>query len=560
MSYDQRRVSRRARLGLLGAAAVLAAGLTASATSLAATSPAAASAGQPAAPAATVRPQSLIVTTDEGQVEGRTTGTVDEWLGMPYAKPPVGALRWEPPEPATSWAGVRSALSYGGRCAQLASGNGPRIDNEDCLYLNVYAPSVIPAGKRLPVLFMIHGGGLLNGAGDQYDGSLLAQSDGIIVISINYRLGPLGLLTLPGLSDAKTAGNFSLLDQEAALRWTAANIAAFGGDPSKVTIAGESAGGAAVCSLLASPPAKGLFSQAIMESGSCRGNSYATAEAESLAFAKAAGCPALATAAACLRGKGEAALLSASADYVPTFYTYGGADLPISPLQAIASGRFNRVPILMGDNHDEGRLFTQGDADDTPAQYAQFVTSSFGSLAPQVLARYPLSAYPSPYTAAYAIGALLTDSWLYGGIGGCGAQEVASSLAKSTPLYFYQFDDRNAPGPNNSLPGYQFGAAHSMELAYLWPSFTNGYALSAEFTPAQQELSRQMVAYWGAFTKSGSPDAPGQPGWPAYSAAAGAHATLMSLRPGDQSTTITAATYGAEHQCSFWDTTPAPQT
>ncbi|HYT94039.1 MAG TPA: carboxylesterase family protein [Gemmataceae bacterium] len=554
MTRDQRRISRRTRVGFLGAAAALGVALAASATSLAS-----ASGGQPVAPLAAVRSQSLLVTTDKGQVEGRTTGTVDEWLGLPYAQPPVGALRWAPPKPAASWTGVRSALPYGSRCAQLASGNGPRIDNENCLYANVYAPSVIATGKKLPVLFMIHGGGLLNGAGDQYDGSLLVQSDDIIVVTINYRLGPFGLLNLPGLSRSEPAGNFSLLDMEAALRWTKANIAAFGGDPSQVTIAGESAGGLAVCSLLASPPAKGLFDRAIMESGSCRSNSEATAQAESLAFAKAAGCPTAATAAACLRGKGVASLVSASANYVPIFYTYGGADMPIPPLRAIASGRFNRVPILMGDNHDEGRLFTQGYAHDTREQYAQFVTTSFGSLAPKVLARYPLSAYPSPYRAAYAIGALLTDSWLYGGIGGCGAQEVASSLGKSTPVYFYQFDDRHAPGPNRSLPGYQFGAAHSMELAYLWPSFTNGYSLSAEFTPAQQELSRQMVAYWGAFTKSGSPDASGQPRWPAYPASAGADARLMSLRPGDQTRTITAATYGAEHQCSFWDSTPQPR-
>jgi carboxylesterase type B len=553
MKNDQRRMSRRAR-GLLGAAATLGVALAVFATSLAS-----AWGGQPAAPPAPVRSQSLLVTTDKGQVEGRTTGNVDQWLGIPYAQPPTGALRWAPPEPAASWTGVRSALSYSGRCTQLPSGNGPRIDNEDCLDLNVYAPSVISAGKKLPVLFMIHGGGLLNGAGDQHDGSLLAQSNGIIVVSINYRLGPFGLLTLPGLSSSEPSGNFSLLDQEAALRWTAANIAAFGGDPSKVTVAGESAGGMAICSLLASPPAKGLFAGAIMESGSCRSNSQATAQGEALAFAKAAGCPTAATAAACLRGKDEATLLSASANFVPIFYTYGGADMPIPPLQAIASGNFNRVPILMGDNHDEGRLFTQGYAGDTQAQYEQFVTDSFGALAPQVLARYPWSAYPSQYTAAYAIGALLTDSWLYGGIGGCGARQVATSLAKSTPLYFYQFDDRQAPAPNNNLPGYQFGAAHSMELPYLWPSFTNGYSLSAEFTPDQQELSRQMVAYWGAFTKSGSPDASGQPGWPAYSASAGANASLMSLRPGDQTGTITAATYGAEHQCSFWDQTPVPQ-
>ena len=545
MTHDLRRLSRRARLVILATAGAVALALSFSAGALAASS-----FSGSAAPAVT--PRNLTVSTAVGQVEGRTTGTVDQWLGIPYAQPPVGALRWAPPQPVASWSGVRGALSYGGRCAQPANGNGPRIDNEDCLYLNVYAPSVIPAGKKLPVMFMIHGGGLTTGAGDQQDGSLLAQSDNIIVVSMNYRLGPLGFLDVPGLSSSVPDGNFGLADQEAALKWVHANIAGFGGDPAQVAIAGESAGGWSVCALLASPPARGLFARAIMESGSCDSQSEATARTNSLAFAKAAGCPDAATAAACLRGKDEVTLLAASGSYQPLF-TYGGADLPTAPATAVSSGDFARVPVLMGTNHDEGRTFTQGFASDTQAQYTQFVDGSFGSRAPQVLARYPWSAYPSPYTAAYAVGAIWTDSGTIAGIGGCPEQNLAASLAKNTRTYFFQFDDEHAPGLNNSLPGYQWGAGHAMELAYLWPSFTNGFSLSAEFTPAQQELSRQMVGYWGAFTKSGSPDVPGLPDWPAYSAAAGGQARLLSLRPGDQTQTITGATFGAQHQCSFWD-------
>ena len=399
---------------------------------------------------------------------------------------------------------------------------------------------------------MIHGGGLTTGAGDQHDGTLLAQSDDIIVVSVNYRLGPFGFLRLPGLSSSVTDGNFGLLDQEAALAWTRLNIAAFGGDPSKVTIAGESAGGWSVCALLAAPAAKGLFARAIMESGSCFSQSEAAAEASSAAFAKAAGCPVAATAAACLRGKDEAALLSASSTYQP-FFTAGGPTLPVAPQQAVASGKYTRVPILFGTNHDEGRTFAQGFTSLTQAQYVAFVKASFGALAPQVLARYPWSAFPHPYTAAYAIGAIWTDSGTVGGIGGCPELNLAVTFSKTTPAYFFQFDDRHAPGLNNDHPGYQWGAGHAMELAYLWPSFTNGFSLYAEFTPAQRQLSRQMIAYWGAFTWSGSPRVPGQPTWPAYSGSAGPNARLMSLRPGGQSRPITAAAFGAEHQCSFWD-------
>jgi para-nitrobenzyl esterase len=562
MTQDQRHFRHRFRLGILGAACALGAALALSATSLAA-----ARSGQPAHPVPAPKPRSLIVTTDKGVVEGRTTGTVDQWLGIPYAQPPTGALRWAPPKAVTPWTGVRSALSYGSRCAQLTNGNGPRIDNEDCLYLNIFAPSVIPSGRRLPVLFMIHGGGLTTGAGDQHDGTLIASSDDLIVVSINYRLGPFGFLRLPGLSGSVTDGNFGLLDQEAALAWTRSNIAAFGGDPSKVTIAGESAGGWSVCALLAAPAAKGLFARAIMESGSCFSQSEAAAEASSAAFAKAAGCPVAATpggrsgqvgresTAACLRGKDETTLLSASSAYQP-FFTAGGPTLPVAPQQAVASGKYNRVPILFGTNHDEGRTFAQGFTALTQAQYVAFVKASFGSLAPQVLARYPWSAYPHPYTAAYAIGAIWTDSGTIAGIGGCPELTLAGAFSKSTTAYFFQFDDRHAPGLNNDHPGYQWGAGHAMELAYLWPSFTNGFSLYAEFTPAQRELSRQMIAYWGAFTWSGSPRVAGQPHWPAFAGAAGANARLMSLRPGNASHAITAATFGAEHQCSFWDAHP----
>jgi para-nitrobenzyl esterase len=494
----------------------------------------------------------LVVRTDRGLIQGKPAEGIDQWLGVPYAAPPAGALRWAAPQPAQRWSGIRPATSYGGRCAQLASGNGPRVDNEDCLYLNVYAPA--GADRGLPVLFMIHGGGLTSGAGDQHDGSLIASTDHIIVVSINYRLGPFGFLTLPGLSRSRltASGNFGLLDQEAALRWVQRNIAAFGGNPAKVTIDGESAGGWSVCALMTSPLARGLFRGAIMQSGSCATQTRATAEANSLAFAKAAGCPVSsttgeATAAACLRALPEQTLLNASTSYQPLF-TSGGPELPAPAGQAVDSGHYNRVPLLIGTNHNEGRTFSQGLAGLTEQQADQVITEDYGSRAPAILAQYPWASYPSPYTAAYMIGDIWTDSGLITGIGGCPEQGLAGEFAKSTPTYFYQFDDLHAPALNNDLPGYQWGAGHAMELAYLWPSFSNGFSLYDELTPAQLELSRQMVRYWGTFTASGAPEASGQPRWPQYTSG-----QLMSLRPGDQTQTIPAGTFAAEHQCSFWD-------
>jgi carboxylesterase type B len=496
----------------------------------------------------------LIVSTVDGKLQGNNAEGVDQFLGVPYAAPPVGMLRWQAPRPPRPWHGIRDATSYGSRCPQLASANGLQEDNENCLYLNVFTPADHPRGPapspagrdgRLPVLFMIHGGGLANGAGDQHDGSLIARTDHIIVVSVNYRLGVLGFLDVPGLGSSRLTahGNYGLLDQEAALRWLHRNIAGFGGDPGKITIAGESAGGWSVCALMTSPPARGLFSGAIMESGSCPSLSPATARSAGLAFAAQAGCKAIAAAASCLRSTSESALLSASASYGPQF-TSGGPDLPVPPAQAVADGTYSRVPLLIGANHDEGRTFAQGFASRTRQQYTHFVDRSYGSRAAAILRRYRWRAFPAPYTAAYAIGAIWTDSGHLAGIGGCPAQQLAAQFASTTPTFFYQFDDRHAPGLGNYPPGYQWGAAHTSELTYLWP----GFSPAARLTPPQLELSRQMIAWWGAFASRGAPRAPGQPYWPAYTS----H-LLMSLRPGGQSRTITAATFDAEHQCAFWD-------
>jgi para-nitrobenzyl esterase len=276
------------------------------------------------------------------------------------------------------------------------------------------------------------------------------------------------------------------------------------------------------------------------------------AQAAGLAFAKQAGCPASgttgqATVAACLRALPEAKLLDASASYSAEF-TSGGPELPVPAAQAVASGDYTRVPLLIGDNHNEGRTFAQGFTSTTKSQYTQLIKQIYGARAPGIFARYPWNSYPAPYTAAYAIGDIWTDSGFLTGIGGCPNQSLAAQFATTTPTFFYQFDDLHAPGLNRDHPGYQWGAGHAMELAYLWPSFNNGFSLYDLLTPAQLQLSRQMVRYWGAFTALGTPQVSGQPRWPAY-----ASRQVMSLRPGGQTRTISAATYGAEHKCSFWN-------
>ena len=238
-----------------------------------------------------------VVTTGEGAVQGSTAGTVDEFLGIPYAAPPVGNLRWRPPAPPRDWHGVRNATQFGPSCPQALTGNPllpPGPISEDCLYLNVYAPAVNSddQGGR-PVLVWIHGGGLVQDGARDYDGSELA-ADGVVVVTINYRLGALGFLAHPALASRPggAAGNYGLMDQQAALRWVQRNIARFGGDPDNVTIAGQSAGGLSVLAQMVSPGARGLFQRAIVESGTYQLTepSLAAAETAGQAFAAKAGC------------------------------------------------------------------------------------------------------------------------------------------------------------------------------------------------------------------------------------------------------------------------------
>src|SRR3954452_23723890 len=365
----------------------------------------------------------LVVGTKQGAVRGLHADGVDKFLGIPYAAPPTGTLRWQPPAPAARWGGVRPATAYGARCPQLPSPNGAGSENEDCLTLNVFRPGADHrsargrhrGGRRLPVLFWIHGGGLVNGSGDQHDGALLARTNRIVVVSINYRLGVFGFLALPGIGAG--AGDFGLLDPQAGLRWVRRNIGAFGGDPRRITIAGEAAGGFSTCAHLTSPAVRGLFDGAIVQSGSCISQTLAQSQTAGTQFAQRVGCSDV----ECLRGKSASELLAQS--FQPSI-TSGGPELPEPPADAVAAGHFPRVPVIYGANRDEGRTFAQDLTDLTHEQYEAFVTAQFGARAPAVLAQYPHDAFASPYTWAYAIGAIWTDSGVIAGIGGCATRDV----------------------------------------------------------------------------------------------------------------------------------------
>jgi para-nitrobenzyl esterase len=492
----------------------------------------------------TARPP-RIVSTDKGVVRGIYASDAREFLGIPYAAPPTGALRWQPPRPASPWAGVRNATRPGSMCAQtgnLATGVITTSTAEDCLYLNVYTPA--SASRRLlPVMMWIHGGAFTGGAGSIYDGAVLAAKGDVIVVTINYRLSAFGFLDLPALRTG--SGDYGLLDQQAALRWVRRNAMAFGGNPRDVTEFGESAGAASVCDNMASPGAAGLFVRAIAESGCLLpGPTVQAAQQEGTTLAAKLGCASQATAAVCLRAKPASEILRAETGmgWAPAA---GTPALPAAPATAFATGRYNRVPLLQGTNLDEGRFFVGLLYDGfghpiTAAQYPLIIQASFGASAPAVLARYPLSAYASP-DLAYA--RVLTDSAF-----SCPALQ-ADNLAARSGVYAYEFSD---PNPPDDLPitfTFPLGAAHSTELQYVFQRIPYLDTVPP-FTPAQLGLSGQIISYWSRFAATGNPNAgrQGGPYWPRYRTA---RPEIQELVPG-ATAPEQAARFAAAHQCAFW--------
>ncbi len=493
---------------------------------------------------------SPVVHTDKGAVQGVTRAGVDSYLGVRYAKAPVGTLRWAPPRPPAPWSGVLSTTSYGNRCPQSASTNGPLSLREDCLFLNVQRPTGTAAAAGLPVFLFIHGGGLTNGSGDQHDGTSIVQQTGVVVVTINYRLGALGWLGLPALtSQDGESGNYGLMDQIAALVWVHRNIAAFGGDPDRVTIGGESAGAISVCSLYSAPGAAGLFSGAIMESGFCGTGSQGDAEFWGGFTAAQLGCVVPAQQLACLRGKSTQSLLTTWDDVGdPNVTVSGTPTMPLDPHAAIRAGKIRKVPLLIGSNRDEGRTFSVDNVGMDEAGYERWLhDNSFSpGQAAALERRYPWPASADQFTGAYLTGAILTDGEL--GLGGCPVRDLANDFAQDVTTYVYEFDHARGPGIRPEPVGYVWGAGHAAELAYLWPSFDNGTPIAPTFNAAERQLSRQMIAYWGGFVKHGRPTATGQPTWPALNNTQ----DLLSLRAGNTSTVITDTAFSTEHTCGFW--------
>lgn len=488
----------------------------------------------------------VYIRTDLGLVHGINVGRVDEFLGLPYASPPTGDLRWRAPIPAARWQGVRDATMQRSACSQVITpGRDISASSEDCLYLNIYRPVVSVPGRLRPVLVFIHGGSNTGGSGNEYDPSEMVSDTNIIVVTINYRLGVFGFLALPSLdaeTDDRSSGNYGLMDQQAALRWVGAHIREFGGDPSNVTVDGESAGGIDICANLVSPTAQGLFSKAIMESLYCPTLTHEQAVAAGLGLAASLGCADSATAASCMRSKTASELIGASQSFKVS-PSVGGRVLPLDPLEALRAGQWNRSTILLGSNHDEATggaalaLHSAGvPLPLSPPEYVKVVTAAFKSMAPAVLNEYSLLDYPSPF---YAFAAEETDS-----MESCRLSQLARLLSMLTDTYQYEFADPSPPIPPGwpVLPAPGFGAYHGSELQYL---FRVGGQTDTK-SPAQQQLALRMMHYWADFARTGNPNGLELTFWPRYFPST--H-RVLSLQPGGDAVT---QEFDANHHCEFW--------
>jgi para-nitrobenzyl esterase len=461
------------------------------------------------APAATTpKPATpLEVTTDRGVVVGQAKDGVRAFFGIPFAAPPTGALRWRPPQPAAAWTQPRDATKHGLACPQPDEGFH-RDTSEDCLNLNVWIPD--GATGKLPVLLWIHGGAFYQGSGgdDLYDGARLARRAHAIVVTTNYRLGPLGFGSNRALA-AELGVNvlpaFGLLDQRAAMQWVQHNIAAFGGDAASVTVFGESAGAWSTCAQLAMPGSRGLFARAMMLSGACSDALYftpETANAQGDELAAAVGCTGDGVA-ACLRGKSAdelaAALKFKRGLLLPPGVWWGpivdGVELPRMPLAAIRAGDFAHVPLVIGTARDEGTLHTMRYNEVSTDELAGFIRDTFGGDAVAVVVKH--YARPTPKVA-------LTDI-VTEGIFACNSRRVARLVAaRGVPVYLYQWTHA-LDGPPRV---HALGPTHGVDLFFVFGTTSLEIGPSA----AEQPLVDLVQDAWGQFARTGDPGH----GWPRY--------------------------------------------
>jgi para-nitrobenzyl esterase len=492
-----------------------------------------------------------IVCTEQGAIRGAVEGGTLAFKGIPYAEPPLGQLRWKPPQPATPWQGIRDGSQYSAICPQIV-GKDVKGD-EDCLYVNVWRPRE-KSENPLPVMIWLTGGGnhSLSGQGSAGFGGVVYSGEqvvpeGVVFVSYNLRLGALGFLAHPALDAErveKISGNYGSLDQVGMLEWVHRNIAAFGGDPSRVFLFGTSAGGGNICALMTSPRTRGLFHGVAMQSSvpaGCEIQTLSDAENGTGArVAKALGCDGAADVAACLRGKSMNEIVSAvpgNFSVLPRAYgpNVDGYLFPDQPINLIERKRYPAMPVIVGNTTEEtlGWADTAGQVVDE-ASYSAAVDKVFGAPArDRILALYPASAFPSPRRAFAQV---TTDAEFT-----CKSRRVARTFAdaQKEPVYRYLFNHRLDNDPTQKA----LGAAHTIEHPFL-------FAWKGSYRPSEtdREVQRQLVDYWTRMAKAGNPNGAGDPNWPSVSA------------NGDEYIEIGAATGAktgpAKANCDFWDSLP----
>ena len=517
--------------------------------------------------------------TKDGLIAGIRNSGVTEFLGIPYAAPPVGKLRWMPPQPVALWTGFKNTYHFGPTCAQITTLGpfaGPANSNEDCLYLNVFAPNVkanfIPSLKtKLPVLVWIHGGGYVDGESNDYDASKLARQGKMVVVTINYRLNLFGFLAVPALGGS---GNYGLQDMQAALHWVHANIAGFGGDAGNVTVGGQSAGAGAAAAMVVSPGAKGLIHRAIFQSGG-----YTPFAKKEIAlergrkFTAAAGCDKAKDVAACLRALPASKIValagtaSANGPFINGPYV-DGVVIPQQTIDAITYGAFNKVPIMIGTTHDESNFFNgiiqyfkPNHAPINEADYRTYLKTTYGGNAgpgggppayaagtiDAILKHYPVGK-PDGMKPAFANA---QDAWdmAHADMLACRNQYISGALSKQVPVYSYQFDDETAPTYFPKMPGYRSLAYHTSDIQYVFTGYHGGPAgLPTHLTPKQEKLSNHLIAAWANFARTGNPNGTGDAPWPRWTH----DGTAYFIQDDSWNHVQTNPEFATQHICGLW--------
>ncbi|MGA3082861.1 MAG: carboxylesterase family protein [Terracidiphilus sp.] len=458
----------------------------------------------------------LMVKTEQGKVHGKTIndGRVKAFLGLPYAAPPVGGLRWKAPQPPLPWKGQRDATRFGAHCVQGHVWDDITFqdsgESEDCLFLNVYAPAGAKANSKLPVMFWIHGGGYKAGAGSEprHNGDFLPLH-GVVLVTINYRLSAFGFLATADLAKEANgaAGNYGLLDMVAALQWVKASIANFGGNPGNVTIFGESVGASAVVALMASPAARGLFHKAIgesvgaLESGLLHQDSLEDRERHDAAWVESLGVKSLAE----LRAlPAEKILAAASVKGALRFSPVVDGRLLTEPIAATyAAGRQAHVPLLAGWNRDENTSLA---TEMTPEKWTAYASENFKERAAEFLSLYPGKTDEQAWRSAADYGsdafvAFHTWRWI-----------EAQANSGESPTWRYHFELAALPSKYHT----DLAVFHSDDIEYVFGTLDT--RPGETIRPEDRKLSEQMMSYWTNFAKTGDPNGPGLPVWPSYGA------------------------------------------